>query len=113
MIAFCRADGCLLLLILVRSRSTGGFESLDIFWAMPVVTATSLCEDAWTLASLLGARTAFIKLKLQGAAWIVASVHASVSAEIRQSAAKPCNTAMPRRRYCRARSDLEALLPGY
>jgi hypothetical protein len=78
---------------------------------MPVVTATSLCEYAWKLASLLGARTAFIKLKLQGAAWIVASVHASVIAEIRQSAARPCNTAMPRQRYCRAAVGLGDVAP--
>ena len=80
---------------------------------MPVITATSLCEYARKLASLLGARTAFIKLKLQGAAWIVASVHASVSAEIRQSAPKPCNMAMPRQRYCHARSDSGTLLPNW
>jgi hypothetical protein len=53
MIAFCRADGCLLLLIVVRSGSTGG-ESLEIFWAMPAITATSLCEYARKLASLFG-----------------------------------------------------------
>jgi hypothetical protein len=60
-----------------------------------------------------GARTAFIKLRLLGAAWMVASLHARASAEIRQSAPKPCNTAMPGRCCCRARSDLEALFPGY
>jgi hypothetical protein len=41
---------------------------------------------------------------------MVASLHAGVSAEIRQLAPKPCNTAVPGRRHCRARSDLEALL---
>ena len=58
-----------------------------------------------------GARTAFIKFRLQGAAWMVASVHASVSAEIRQSAPQPCNISMPRQRYCHARSDLGDVAP--
>jgi hypothetical protein len=81
---------------------------------MLVVTATSLCEYARKLAALLGVRTVSIKLKLQGSAWIVGSVHDSVNAEMRQSAPKPCNTATLRQRYCRVRSDLEALLllPG-
>ena len=60
-----------------------------------------------------GARTASIKLKLQGAAWMVASLHARASAEIRQPAPKPCNTAMPGRCYRRVRFDLEAFLQGY
>ena len=60
-----------------------------------------------------GARTAFIKFRLQGAAWMVASLHARASAEIRQPAPKPCNTAMPGRCYRRVRFDLEAFLQGY
>jgi hypothetical protein len=70
----CSANGCLLLLIVVRSRSTSGLKAW-IFFGMLVVIATSLCEYARKLASLFGARTASIKLKLQGAARIVASGH--------------------------------------
>jgi len=59
----CSADGCLLLLIVVRSRSTSGLRAWIL--VMLVVIATSFCEYARKLASLFGARTAPIKLKLQ------------------------------------------------
>jgi hypothetical protein len=93
MTAYCRANECSLLLIAVKGRSTMGFERA---WkntkAVLVAAAMSLRE---------------FKLKLPRAARVVASGHDCVRAEIRQSATKPFNSAVPRRRYCHARSDLE------
>jgi enoyl-CoA hydratase/carnithine racemase len=79
-----------------------------------VVADEDLYREAHAFASRLAAATSLseIKLKLQRAARIVVAGHDCVRAEIRQSTTKPSNTATPRQRYCRARSDLEMLLPG-